>query len=138
LAQSGKTSLESNRVPSFNLIDLTKGNRPRGFWSSINLKEGTRLQLQRRFYRTAPICSLRQIVHIYPTALYERLAHFQLMAGPIKVKVLVANQTTRVCLVHTTITHHTDCSYCSQGIVLRYPVSQTDTCTSKVIAPKTF
>jgi hypothetical protein len=37
-----------------------------GFWSSINLKEGTRLQLQRRFYQTAPICNLRQIVHIYP------------------------------------------------------------------------
>jgi hypothetical protein len=34
---------------------------------SINLKEGTRLQLQRRFCQTAPICNLRQIVHIYPT-----------------------------------------------------------------------
>jgi hypothetical protein len=55
-----------NCVPSFKLIDLTKGNRLRRFWSSNNLKEGTRLQLERRFYQTAPICNMRQIVHIYP------------------------------------------------------------------------
>jgi hypothetical protein len=40
-----------------NLLPLVK---------SINLKEGTRLQLQRRFYQTSPICSLRQTAHIYP------------------------------------------------------------------------
>jgi hypothetical protein len=34
-----------------------------------NLKEGTRLKFQRRVYQTAPICSLRQIVHIYPNEL---------------------------------------------------------------------
>jgi hypothetical protein len=33
---------------------------------SNELKEGTRLQLQRSFYQTAPTCNLRQIVHIYP------------------------------------------------------------------------
>jgi hypothetical protein len=34
---------------------------------SMNLKEGTRLQLQRRFYQTAPIWDLSQIGHIYPS-----------------------------------------------------------------------
>jgi hypothetical protein len=35
-------------------------------WSSLSiLKEGTRSQLQRRFYQTAPICNLCQIVHIH-------------------------------------------------------------------------
>jgi hypothetical protein len=33
------------------------------------LKEDTRLQLQRRFYLTAPIWDLRQIGHVYPNYL---------------------------------------------------------------------
>jgi hypothetical protein len=59
-----KTSLELQTCPLFlKLLYLTKGNRPRGVWS-----RGARLQLQRRFYQTAPICNLRHIVRIYPSA----------------------------------------------------------------------
>jgi hypothetical protein len=52
-----------NRVPCFKLIDLTKGNKPRGFWSSIILKRGhdcssedvfTRL---RQFVTCAKLCT---------------------------------------------------------------------------------
>jgi hypothetical protein len=64
-----KTSLELQSCPLFQINRLRQN--PLGLWplvKSINLKEGTRLQLQRRFYQTAPICNLRQIVHIYPKA----------------------------------------------------------------------
>jgi hypothetical protein len=44
---------------------------------SINLKEGTRLQLQRHFYQTAPICCLRQIVHIRPIQKGRHLSYNQ-------------------------------------------------------------
>jgi hypothetical protein len=55
-----------NRVPSFKLIE---DQNPLGLLplvKSNNLKEGTRLQLQRHFYQTATNFNLRQIVHIYP------------------------------------------------------------------------
>jgi hypothetical protein len=48
---------------------------------SINLKEGTRLQLQRRFYQTAPICNLRQIVHIYPRVFLKNKNKLPLLLG---------------------------------------------------------
>jgi hypothetical protein len=65
LAQSGKnvfgaafySLFQINRRPKnpLGLLPLVK---------SVNLKEGTRLQLQRRFYQTAPIWDMRQIGHI--------------------------------------------------------------------------
>jgi hypothetical protein len=38
----------------------------------IDFKEGTQLQLQRRFFQTAPICIqwVLQIVHIYPNCYF--------------------------------------------------------------------
>jgi hypothetical protein len=62
-----KTSLELQLCPLFQINRLDQnhlGLVP--LVKSINLKERTQLQLQRRFYQTAPICNLRQIVHIYP------------------------------------------------------------------------
>jgi hypothetical protein len=52
----------------------------------MHLKEGTRLQLQRRFYQTAPICNLRQIMHIYPNtmridATVSGYRHIQLLSN---------------------------------------------------------
>jgi hypothetical protein len=62
-----KTSLELQSCPLYQINRLEQN--PIGLLplvKSINLKEGTRLQLQRRFYQTPPICNLRQIV-LYPS-----------------------------------------------------------------------
>jgi hypothetical protein len=62
-----KTSLELQSCPLFQINRRPKN--PLGLLplvKSINLKEGTRLQLQRCFYQTASIWDLRQIWHIYP------------------------------------------------------------------------
>jgi hypothetical protein len=61
-----KTSLGLQSCPLFQINRRPKSPRSVTFGQVYNLKEGTRLQLQRRFYQTAPICSLRQSVHIYP------------------------------------------------------------------------
>jgi hypothetical protein len=63
-----KTSLKLQSCPLFHINRQPKN--PIGLLplvKSFNLKEETRLQLQRRFYMTAPIWDLRQIGHIYPT-----------------------------------------------------------------------
>jgi hypothetical protein len=65
-----KTSLEQQSCPLSQINRLDQN--PLGLLplaKSINLKEGTRLQLQRCFYQTALICSMRQIVHIYPISI---------------------------------------------------------------------
>jgi hypothetical protein len=56
-----KTFLELQTCPLFQINILDQN--PLGLLplvKSINLKEGTQLQLQRRFYQTAPIYNLRQ------------------------------------------------------------------------------
>jgi hypothetical protein len=62
-----KSSLELQLCPLFQINRLDQN--PLGLLplvKSINFKEGTRLQLQRRFYQTASIRSLRQTAHIDP------------------------------------------------------------------------
>jgi hypothetical protein len=54
----------------------------------INLKEGTRLQLQRRFYQTAPICNLCQIVHIYPTEMMYMMCMYDCYKARVEKRVL--------------------------------------------------
>jgi hypothetical protein len=62
-----KTSFELQSLSSFKLIDLTKGNKPRGFWSSLLIwKRGHDCSSKDVFYQTAQICSC-QSVHIYPS-----------------------------------------------------------------------
>jgi hypothetical protein len=65
-----KTSLELQSCSLFQIkrLDQNLGLLPLA--KSIYLKEGTRLQLQRRFYQTAPVCSLRQIVYIDPILVF--------------------------------------------------------------------
>jgi hypothetical protein len=68
-----KTSLELQSRPLFQINRLDQnplGRLP--LVKSINLKEETRLQLQRSCYQTAPIFNLRQIVHIYPILLFRQ------------------------------------------------------------------
>jgi hypothetical protein len=57
-----KTSLELQLCPLFQINRQTKN--PLGLWpsvKSITLKEETRLQLQGRFYQTAPICTCAKL-----------------------------------------------------------------------------
>jgi hypothetical protein len=62
---SSKMQFRSGVFDHFNRLDQNP-LRLLPLVKSIILKEGPPLQLQRRLYQTAPICSLRQIMHIYP------------------------------------------------------------------------
>jgi hypothetical protein len=73
LAQCGKKRLWScNHVLFFKLIDLAKGNSPRGFWSSpLIWKRGHDCSSNDVFF--LPYCAnlqMRQIVHMYPRRLW--------------------------------------------------------------------